>query len=501
LNLKRFTAPDIKMAISQVREELGPDAVIISNRKTENGVEIIAAMDYDASAADSWESMPIENVPVTRSNMRSSNSYLAQRKSGNAVKSLASRIAERAKKRDDEPMDFLGQMDAYDPYDPYDDDMPDPLAEPPPPPPEHTKVQQEQSHQSTVDWLNKLRGMVPTDSEQGDVPQNMPPVAAAPLASSSNEENKEMMASMWSELQTLRGLLERQLSSIAWGDIAKRYPQKAMATRKLLELGLSPVTVKRLLDDVKEYNKFDEVWKKALASFANKLPTTQDDIVMKGGVFALVGPTGVGKTTTLAKMAARYAIKHGTKDIALITTDNYRVGAQEQLKTYGRIMDVPVRVVNNAHELRRTLKTFVDKKLILIDTAGMSQRDVRLMEQIQLLSEGSSLIQSYLVMSAATQLEVLDETIKTYQKAVLDGCIITKIDETHSLGGILSVVAHYQLPIAYTSNGQRVPEDLHMESSVELIKAGIALMQKHPRKVENEAVELVFGGAAKHGSI
>jgi len=228
------------------------------------------------------------------------------------------------------------------------------------------------------------------------------------------------------------------------------------------------------------------------------LPVIQDDVLMRGGVFALVGPTGVGKTTTLVKMAARYALQHGTDKIALITTDNYRVGAQEQLRNYGRIMEAPVRVANDSAELKEILKSMYDKKLVLIDTAGMSQRDMRLTEQFTMLREGTSLIKTYLVMSASTQYSVMEETVKAYGKVVLDGCIFTKLDETNSLGGALSVAADQQLPIAYISDGQRVPEDLHMEKSVALVKRAIAMMQKSNNPIDDEVVEMAFGETAAH---
>ncbi|HFE39222.1 MAG TPA: flagellar biosynthesis protein FlhF, partial [Gammaproteobacteria bacterium] len=241
---------------------------------------------------------------------------------------------------------------------------------------------------------------------------------------------------------------------------------------------------------------FESCWRKSLAMFASQLPVLQEDIVSTGGIFALVGPTGVGKTTTIAKLAARYALEHGTEGIALVTTDNYRIGAQEQLRTYGRILGTPVKVANNAEELRNILKGLYDKDLVLIDTAGMSQRDVKLTEQFSMLSEGSILIKSYLVISASSQQQVLDETVHAYKKAFLDGCIITKLDETLSLGGALATILQHKLPISYTSNGQRVPEDLHRASAIELVKSAVKMMNRVRIEMDENVVELAYGGIA-----
>jgi flagellar biosynthesis protein FlhF len=181
----------------------------------------------------------------------------------------------------------------------------------------------------------------------------------------------------------------------------------------------------------------------------------------QGGVVALVGPTGVGKTTSVAKIAARYAMRHGYDQVALVTTDSYRIAAHEQLRTYARILGVPVRVANDADELRTTLDNLADRSLVLIDTAGMSQRDRRLAEQFHTLVTGAPTVQTYAVLAANTQPGGLDETVHAFRGAELDGCVLTKIDESTSLGPALSTIIEQSLPLAFLSDGQRVPEDLH----------------------------------------
>jgi len=287
--------------------------------------------------------------------------------------------------------------------------------------------------------------------------------------------------------------LQNQLSSLAWNDLNKRFPKKAKLLRHLYDLGLGPATARKLAEGLSYDGEFDEIWRNAIKSLAVKIPVVDDDIVQNGGVFALVGPTGVGKTTTIAKLAARYALSHGTKGIALITTDNYRVGAQEQLRTFGRILGTPVRIASDVQELKKTLKSLYDKQLILIDTAGMSQRDLRLTEQFAMLNEGSSSIKTMLVVPAATQLQVLDEVVSSFSKAILEGCIITKIDESASIGGVLSTMMHHQLPISYISDGQRVPEDLHRARAIDLVKRAVSLLKQKSHRADEDMLEMAFG--------
>ena len=183
----------------------------------------------------------------------------------------------------------------------------------------------------------------------------------------------------------------------------------------------------------------------------------------RGGAVALVGPTGVGKTTTIAKLAARYAQRHGSDSVALITTDTFRIGASEQLKVYGRIIGCPVKIANDAKELADAMLSLRDKRLILIDTAGMGQRDKRLSEQLgQILQNKRLRIRPYLVLSATAQTQVLNDTVKQFKTLPLAGCIFTKLDECLSLGESISVAIEQGLAVGYLTHGQQVPEDIRV---------------------------------------
>jgi flagellar biosynthesis protein FlhF len=303
------------------------------------------------------------------------------------------------------------------------------------------------------------------------------------------------LVEMRRELENMRGLLEHQLAGLAWGERVRRHPQQTRLLRLLMESGFSPAlcedTVSRIPDDI----DFLQARRLALGMLARRLLVTDDDILRTGGVVVLVGPTGVGKTTTVAKLAARFAMRYGARNVAMITTDNYRVGAHEQLRTYAQVMDVPLRAVRNSEELKATLGSLSGRRLVLIDTAGMSQRDLRLTEQFALLRSGGEKVRTYLVLAANTEREAMLGAVKAYRAAEPQGCILTKLDEAASLGPVISAVIENQLPVAYVADGQRVPEDLHPARAHTLISHSVALtgqaLQQRGTPVRTEDHELM----------
>ena len=217
------------------------------------------------------------------------------------------------------------------------------------------------------------------------------------------------------------------------------------------------------------HTNFDFVFTQAQELLAKVLPITTDDLLETGGIVALVGPTGVGKTTSVAKIAAQFTLKHGANQVALITTDNYRIAAHEQLNTYGRILGIPVRIASSAAELRQLILSFSDKKLILIDTAGMSQRDMKLIEQINTLKDNNLAIKSYLVMSAATEYKAMNEIIDAFHIFKPQAAILTKLDEAATIGSALSSLIEHNLPLSFVTNGQQVPEDMRHPDARDLV--------------------------------
>ena len=264
------------------------------------------------------------------------------------------------------------------------------------------------------------------------------------------------------EIRSLRRMVEQHFAGASWGESARSEPVKTEILRQMLDAGFSPVFSRNLLAGLPRGLSVSKAlaWVREAANRQLQTIDPATDIVDRGGVYALVGPTGVGKTTTTAKLAARCVLRHGASKVALITTDGYRIGAYEQLRIYGRILGVSVYLVKDAQELRQTLADLQHKHMVLIDTMGMSQRDRMVEEQVAMFD--SSLVRRLLVISATGRGDTLDDVVRAYGGTALAGCILSKVDEAASLAPALDTVIRNTLCLHYVSNGQRVPEDLHL---------------------------------------
>jgi flagellar biosynthesis protein FlhF len=325
--------------------------------------------------------------------------------------------------------------------------------------------------------------------------------ARAPVSSAyetKDEQDDGLIDEMRSELKSLRGILENQLSGLAWGEMSRNRPHQATLLKRYMDLGISAGLSQELVEEVAAEEDMESAWRMSLDLLANQIVTPAEDFIAEGGVVALVGPTGVGKTTSVAKLAARFALQHGYQQVALVTTDSYRIGAHEQLRTYGRILGVPVRVANDAEELKTVLESLADKRLVLIDTAGMSQRDLRLTEQFRSVLSGAPKLKTCVVLSANTQTAGLEDVMRAFDKVKLDACILTKLDESVSLGGILSVLVEHRLPVAYMSDGQQVPEDIHRAHPHTLINRALTLLQERSTGVDEQSAAMAMGGWISH---
>jgi flagellar biosynthesis protein FlhF len=391
MRVKRFFAPDMRQAIRLVREAQGPDAVILSNRKVEGGIEIIAAVDYDESLLDA---------------------------------SVAASPAQ-------------------------------------PTPESHPKQQATPQQPATPPNSNISSAQVTRDT-----------VAAAPQV---NWSQDPAIVAMRNEIKQLRGLLENQLAHLAWADLNRREPLHTAVMRRLTSMELDNAIIERVSAPTVHARDEEHAWQLALSEVTANVPVAEHDVMDQGGVVALVGSTGVGKTTSVAKLAARYVLRHGQRHVALVTTDSYRIGAHEQLMTYGRLLGIPVQIASDHKELHSALNSLADKRLVLIDTAGMSQRDVRLSEQFATLADSGVPIRTLLVLSATAHTSVLTETVEAFSSVDLEGAILTKLDEAAKLGGVLSTVINQQLPLMFVTDGQRVPEDMHPARAQNLVQKAAEL--------------------------
>ncbi len=298
-----------------------------------------------------------------------------------------------------------------------------------------------------------------------------PLIAAAPPAHARETLSEALVQNMVAELRHMRAVLEQRLSGLAWTELSRRDPAKVTALQTLLTAGFSGELARRLTDPMPDGSEEAEAMKWLVAEVNRNLVTagSDNDIVERGGVYAIVGPTGVGKTTTTAKLAARGVVRHGADRVALLTTDTYRIGAHEQLRIYGRILGVTTSVVRDAAELKSTLSELRGKHMVLIDTVGMSQRDKLVAEQAHALTRSGGNVKRLLLLNATCNGDTLEDVVRCYEPASLDGCILTKIDEAQSIGAALDVVIRNRLALHFVANGQRVPEDLHVPNRQYLI--------------------------------
>jgi flagellar biosynthesis protein FlhF len=303
---------------------------------------------------------------------------------------------------------------------------------------------------------------------------------------------------MRQEMHALRRLMENELSELTWRDLGQRRPQSQQLIRRLLGLGLTARLCRELAYRAEDAPSLEKAWQQALLHLVRKLPIMHDDLVDRGGVIALVGPSGVGKTTTIAKLAARFCLRHGNRQLALITTDSYRIGAQEQLHNYGRILDVPVRSAATTADLNAVLHTLAEKRLILIDTAGMGQRDLHLTERLSMLTAGNHPVQTLLTLAATTQHSAIIHAIRAFSVIKPIGVVLTKVDEAASLGDILSPLIEAKLALTFVTDGQRVPEDLHMARAHFLVKQTLELAKAVEEPPAEEYLAYAYGGTGDH---
>jgi flagellar biosynthesis protein FlhF len=301
-------------------------------------------------------------------------------------------------------------------------------------------------------------------------------------------------------MKDMRRLLESELAVLGWKGQRQQHPLNAQVLEDLTALDIAPDVTRQLAQSLPRRTTAKNPQHIPLALLVKYLPLIQDTTCIQGGVVAVVGPTGVGKTTTIAKLAARWCLRHGTQDLALVSTDGYRIGARDQLLTYARILDVPMHVADGGKELGKVLERLKHKRLVLVDTAGMSQRDLRIPEQLNALRLGLGSARVLLAVPAGGEAKAVDEIVRVYGRIAPDACVLTKIDEAASLGAALSAVLRRELPIAYLCDGQRVPEDLHdaLPKRLWLVRTAMALRTQTSNFKDEAYMARNFGRAQSH---
>ncbi|MDE1461519.1 flagellar biosynthesis protein FlhF [Spartinivicinus poritis] len=292
-------------------------------------------------------------------------------------------------------------------------------------------------------------------------------------------------SALQNEVSGMRALLEQQLGQLGWLKYCKQNPAKAQLWKKLQAIGFSGHYCQQLLANLPLQQQGLDAWRNLLANIVKKLPVTSKDITDQGGIFACVGPTGAGKTTTIGKLATRYALKHGTDKLALVTMDTFRIGATDQIKTLGKILNVPVKVVEDGQQLQTVLDSFQKKSLVLIDTAGLNHQDPKLQLQLSILNQVRPMVRGLLVLSTTSQQQVLQVAYNTYSQTRLVGGVLTKLDEASRLGEAIELLMDKHLAVSYVTDGQRIPDDIHQARAYQLISRAVALSQ-HAELAESE---------------
>jgi len=404
MKIKRYMAESMRAALAQVRAEQGPDAVILSSRRVAEGIEVIAAVDYDEALF----------AGATQKRTAVAAAETVQPPAAARSPEASSTLSPTSS-----PMSLFDQMLASE---------------------------------------EVFRLVMPPDDDEKAPTAAVPADAPARQLTRAPEGGYQEMQR---ELKELREMLRGELAHMSWHEKRPRDPLQARVLEQLTAMDIAPdvaVALAARTPKVPDSKDSSNLPVELLATYLRVVDKLKE---VNGGVIALVGPTGAGKTTTIGKLATRWSMQHGSQDLALVSTDGYRVGARDQLMTYSRLLGAPLHTANSGDELAQALERLKSKKLVLIDTAGVGPRDVRLKEQLTALKLGAARARVYLTLPAHGEANALDEAVRSFANLTPDACILTKVDEAASLGAVLSTTLRHKLRIAYLCNGQRVPEDLH----------------------------------------
>lgn len=426
MKIKRFVDTDMRQVLRQVRADQGPDAVILSNRRVNGGIEVIAAIDYDEALVQT--------------------ALGTQPESNFSSADLADRLLEK-----------------------------------------QAEIRNEAADDDACVVVN-------ADLQPSDVGVSTDAI----VGKRSNAWSQEpTLVQMRSEMSSMRALLETQLSGLVWKENSRNMPLRAQMLRNLSRIGLAPDVALMIANRTPPIEDPKELWRSPLVTLAQTIPTVDDQLLQSGGVAALIGPTGVGKTTSIAKMAVRFAMDHGSDEIALICADAYRIGAKEHLSAFANIIGVNVHAASTSDELSLLLDRHKSKKLVLIDTEGLSQRDNELSSKLASYGSNSERVKFYLTLSATSQEAGLDETLRQFNKVPLAGAIVTKVDEAGQLGCVISTLIRNSVPFAYVSDGQRVPDDLYaaQKKKLWLVNQAVECMESSEPKVNERMMAENYSAA------
>ena len=465
MNVKRFSAKTPREALALVRQAFGADAVVLSTRPSADGVEVLAmAPESMALIEQVRSSAPLAAtpapvpMPVTVTQVQQDVETLSM-----STLSFQDYVRERMLKR--------RQAE---------------IAQP-------THLAPVPAPAAPVAEARPAAAPLPVKAPaMRDEIRYEPTPSLAQVQSQDNADSQRREQLMLNELREVRGLIEERFDALAFMEKLQRNPKRAGLTQSLLDNGFSPALIRKLVEALPADAADESAW--AAGVLQRNLVAAEGEQALEevGGTYAMIGATGVGKTTSTAKIAAAFATRHGSGSLGLITLDAYRVGAQEQLRTYGRILGVPVHTAHDRASLEDLLDLLSAKSMVLIDTAGMAQRDTRTRELLEMISHRS--IQKLLVVNAAAQGETIEDVMISYHAATCRGMVSSKIDEAVKLGPALDAAIRHKLKVVGVANGQRVPEDWHRLSSQALVQRAMRAQPSPSWRLDADEVSLVFAG-------
>jgi flagellar biosynthesis protein FlhF len=498
MNVKRFIARSSREALNQVRMAFGADAVVLSNKPCDSGVEVLAmAPEGIAQIEQAAETAPRQIAAPPAPASASKQPVAAQVPVEQDVQRLAMStlsfqdyVRERLLRRRRAAM----QPEAPETVMPTYEERASIPASGAPTPRHVTPQPMPQPAQMAMQPTAATPSMpisVPAVREPLRLPDAVPSLADPSTA-------QREQAAVMNELRSMKGLIEDRFSALAFMEQLHRNPRQSALSQRLLESGFSPALVRKLVEHLPADNTDEVAWAQGVLSRNLQSDEASLPIEDCGGVYAMIGATGVGKTTSTAKIAASFAARHGVANLGLITLDAYRMAAHEQLRAYGRILGVPVHTAHDRASLDDLLELLAGKKLVLIDTAGMAQRDQRTRELLEMLAHRA--IQRLLVVNAASQGETIEDVMQAYNAAQCRGAVLSKIDEAVKIAPALDALIRHKLRVVGVANGQRVPEDWHRLSSQALVQRALRPAASPAWRVEAADVNLLFA-AAQRGAV
>lgn len=557
MKVRRFTASSMQKALKTVRDEMGPDAVILSNHRVKGGVEIIVAQNYEPVSAR-------KSAPIYDAENHVDDSHLPSPKFSNfpdGYDTQSQQASSQSKKNQDSPWPFLSDGERQDVQEqlrlqsqleelkqqreqensqpgqskpvqrqpainqtPASTSLPGQITSKEELQSALEDLKQQRENGSNVTNFNS-RSAAPLNNHQ---PGSLPPAisklndAHQPLVDINKvreeqaqmseqsakkygqkqgvkpaRQNKQLLDDVRSELNDLKDLLQsgmlqseaiqaqetpapvqKSTESFTWKTLTPANALQAKLWNRFERMGCEEWLSFQLVRHLNGNENEKKAWQACLHDLVQHLSISPSDRLKRGGTYALVGPTGAGKTTTIAKMAVRYTIEHDDAKVGLITMDNYRLAAHDQLRTLGQILGVPVAVADHEHTLEHCLQDLHECDLILIDTAGLTPEHPMMKYQLDQLAQSKALINTLLTLPATSNSGVLRKVYHDYSGAQLGGCILTKTDEASSLGDALSVLLESPLGLSYVTNGQRIPDDIHVADAKELIKQAVLLAKQ-----------------------